>query len=186
MKVRSSSFHFKVHKVTTIAYFIVPIDLALAKAAVAPYSLLPIPANDRTLFNSPFPTGKHPLLVSTGLQEDIRMLVLQIPTPLFSGSLIFPYVDRLGDGQTPFTFSVKSYIGGFDGDSDSAYIPGKGSKPSLGLHNLEYLAYNSVCQPSWALWRVPRSRLQVSCQTILPMKRSAPRQPNTSPKSKMS
>ena len=36
-----------------------------------------------------------------------------------------PYVDRLGDGKTGYVFSVKQYIGGYDGDDVSGYVPGK-------------------------------------------------------------
>ena len=65
------------------------------------------------------------MLVQIDIQNDIRMSALQIPTPLLNGNIIVPYVDRLGDGKTGFTFSVKQYIGGYDGSDVSGYVPGK-------------------------------------------------------------
>ena len=59
------------------------------------------------------------------IENDIRMTALQIPTPLLAGSITVPYVDRLGDGKTGFVFSVKQYIGGYDGDDVSGYVPGR-------------------------------------------------------------
>lgn len=67
----------------------------------------------------------HPVLVEIDMETDIRMSALQIPTPLLSGSIQVPYVDRLGDGETGFLFSVDQYIGGYDGDDVSGYVPGK-------------------------------------------------------------
>ena len=66
-----------------------------------------------------------PVLVTIDIENDIRMSSLQIPMPLLGGSIIVPFVDRLGDGKTGFTFSVKQYIGGYDGDDVSGYVPGK-------------------------------------------------------------
>ena len=65
------------------------------------------------------------MLVQTNIENDIRMSALQIPTPLLGGSISVPNVDRLGDGKTGFVFSVKQYIGGYDGDDVSGYVPGK-------------------------------------------------------------
>ena len=48
-----------------------------------------------------------------------------MPTPLLAGSIMVPYVDRLGDGKTGFVFSVKQYIGGYNGDDVSGYVPGR-------------------------------------------------------------
>ena len=53
------------------------------------------------------------------------MNLLQLAKNLFSGSFVIPYVDRLGDGKTPFRFSVKSYIGGLNDDNVNALVPGK-------------------------------------------------------------
>ena len=65
------------------------------------------------------------MLVTIDLDNDIRMSALQIPTPLLAGSIQVPYVDRLGDGKTGFLFSVKQYIGGYNGNDVSGYVPGK-------------------------------------------------------------
>ena len=67
----------------------------------------------------------HPVLVTIDEESDIRMSALQIPTPLLAGSIVVPYVDRLGDGETGFQFSVKQYIGGYDGDNISGLVPGR-------------------------------------------------------------
>lgn len=67
----------------------------------------------------------HPVLVTIDQESDIRMSALQIPTPLLAGSIVVPYVDRLGDGETGFQFSVKQYIGGYDGDNISGLVPGR-------------------------------------------------------------
>lgn len=65
------------------------------------------------------------MLVAINIQNDIRMSALQIPTPLLAANIQVPYVDRLGDGKAGFQFSVKQYIGGYDGSDVSAYVPGK-------------------------------------------------------------
>ena len=67
----------------------------------------------------------HPVLVTIDQESDIRMSALQIPTPLLAGSIVVPYVDRLGNGETGFQFSVKQYIGGYDGDNISGLVPGR-------------------------------------------------------------
>lgn len=94
---------------------------------------MPLPTSDKTLFLNGFPAGKHPVLVTVAIQNDIRMSALQIPTPLLAGSILVPYVDRLGNGATGFQFSVKQFIGGYDGDDVSGYVPGKYPPP----HHLE-------------------------------------------------
>lgn len=86
---------------------------------------MPLPTSDTTLFPNGFPTGTHPVLVTIDIENDIRMSSLQIPDPLLAGSIIVPYVDRLGDGKTGFQFNIKQYIGGHDGDDVSGYVPGK-------------------------------------------------------------
>ena len=53
------------------------------------------------------------------------MSALHISTPLLAGSIQVPYVDRLGDGKTGFLFSVKQYIGGYEGDDVEGYVPGR-------------------------------------------------------------
>ena len=50
---------------------------------------------------------------------------LQLPKQLLGGSIQVPYVDRLGDGKTPFLFSVKQFVGGYNGVDISASVPGK-------------------------------------------------------------
>lgn len=104
-------------------FFIVPVDTATVQSAVEPYKLVPLPTSDTSLFPNGFPAGTHPVLVTISQENDIRMTALQIPTPLLTGSIVVPYVDRLGDGKTAFQFSVKQYIGGYDGDDVSAYVP---------------------------------------------------------------
>ena len=108
---------------TSIAYFIVPVDTNAVATAVEPYNLLPLPTTDTTLFPHGFPAGKFPVLVNVAYSNDIRMSALELPTPLMEGGITVPYVDRLADGKTPFSFSVRSYIGGVDGDTFTPYIP---------------------------------------------------------------
>ena len=107
------------------AYFIVPVDITTVEEAVKPYSLIPLPTSDKTLFPNGFPAGKHPVLVSITFQNDIRMTALQIPTQLLGGAIEVPYVDRLGDRVTGFLYSVKGYIGGYKGSVLGATVPGK-------------------------------------------------------------
>ena len=112
---------------TIAAYFIVPVSQTTVQAAVAPYKLLPLPTSDATLFPKGFPAGQFPVLVESSLESDIRMSSLQIMSSLLQGSITVPYVDRLGDGKTPFKFSVDQYIGGVNGQDVSGYVPGKPS-----------------------------------------------------------
>lgn len=67
----------------------------------------------------------HPVVVSTGLNNDIRMTLLQIKEALFSGSIYVPYTDRLNDGKTPFNYAVRNYIGGLNGEDVRGLVPGK-------------------------------------------------------------
>ena len=100
-------------------------DIAEVEKAVAPEKLVPLPTSDKTLFPNGFPAGKHPVLVTIDQQNDIRMSALQIQSPLLAASINVPYVDRLGDGKTGFQYSIKGYIGGYDGDELEAGVPGK-------------------------------------------------------------
>lgn len=113
------------NRVHLSAFFIVPVDQATVAAAVKPYTLLPLPTADTSLFPNGFPQGKFPVLVTSTLQSDVRMGDLQLPKQLLGGSLQVPYVDRLGDGKTPFLFSVKQFVGGYNGADISASVPGK-------------------------------------------------------------
>ena len=108
-----------------VAFFIVPVNQTLVAQAVLPYKLLPLPTSDKSLFPWGFPAGKFPVVVQTGLQSDIRMNELQLINNLYEGSIVVPYVDRLGDGKTPFRFAVKSYIGGVNNADVNALVPGK-------------------------------------------------------------
>ena len=110
---------------TPAAYFIVPVDTATVSKAVFPYKLLPLPSTDKSLFPNGFPTGKHPVVVTSGLNSDIRMMKLQLQKPLLGGSITVPYVDRLRDGKTPFCFTVKQYIGGVNNDDVNALVPSR-------------------------------------------------------------
>lgn len=124
------------------------------------------------------------MLVSIYLDNDIRMTALQIPTPLLSASIQVPYVDRLGDGETGFLFSVKQYIGGYDGDDVSGYVPGKYLPP----HPTRGYEADMVreIQPSSAVSAAQLSSSPPSFRTMVHTKRSPLHRPNTSPKSKTS
>ena len=110
------------HSLMTPAYFIVPVDTTLVANAVKPYNLLTPPAS---LFPNGFPAGTHPVLVTDSLESDIRMSTLQLPTSLLEGAIRVPYVDRLGDGKTPFQYSIHDYISGVNGQDISGFVPGR-------------------------------------------------------------
>ena len=105
------------------AFFILPVPKDKVELLVKPYSLIPPNFNDITLFPVGFPPNVHPVLVSSGYANDIRMINLQIAA-LKQGNIYVPYVDRLKDGKTPFNFAVQNYIGGTKKDIE-AYIPGQ-------------------------------------------------------------
>ncbi|KAF7965871.1 hypothetical protein HWV62_41194 [Athelia sp. TMB] len=80
--------------------FIVPVDSNTARRLVpAQYNLLPV---DETLLPN-FPEGKFPLIVIGGLDFNISdtLGLLQFA----QGRIQIPFVDRLGDGKTPFMFA---------------------------------------------------------------------------------
>ena len=105
-------------------WVIIPIDTAAVQKVTQPYLLLPVPANDRTLFPQGFPAGKHPVVVSSGYMNDIRMSALEIDT-LLGASIYVPFTDRLRDGKTPFTYPARNYIGGVNGMDLSGLVPCK-------------------------------------------------------------
>ena len=86
----------------SLAWFILPVTTASVQALV-PYPLLTPPYSDKSLFPHGFPSTAHPVLVSSGYENDIRMLDLQIPS-LKQGSIYIPYTDRLKDGKTAFNY----------------------------------------------------------------------------------
>ena len=106
------------------AWVIIPIPKTAVKSVVTPYSLLPVPTGDASLFPSGFPADAHPVLVSFGYNNDIRMSALQIQS-LMEANIIVPYVDRLGDGKTPFQSAVRNWIGGTNGQDIMGLVPGK-------------------------------------------------------------
>ena len=122
--------------------------------------------------------------MSIFLDNDIRMTALQIPTPLLSASIQVPYVDRLGDGETGFLFSVKQYIGGYDGDDVSGYVPGKHSlyRSKRGFE----ADMARKLQPSSVASAAQLSSSPPSFRTMVHTKRSPPHRLNTLPKSKTS
>ncbi|KAG7008238.1 hypothetical protein G7Y79_00006g018580 [Physcia stellaris] len=91
-------------------WFIIPVTKTAVQSLV-PFPLLPLPTSDKTLFPSGFPAGKHPVLLSSGYVNDIRMINLQIAA-LKQGSISVPFVDRLKDGKTAFNYPLQNYIGG--------------------------------------------------------------------------
>lgn len=93
------------------AWFVLPIDRASVQSVV-PYPLLTPPFSDTTLFPQGFPPNAHPVLVSSGYDNDIRMASLQIPA-LKSASIYVPYTDRLRDGMTAFNY-VSDSIASFE------------------------------------------------------------------------
>ena len=94
-----------------LAWFLLALPKTSVQAVVS-NPLLPVPS-DPALFPAGFPAGKHPVLVSSGFGNDIRMGPLFIQS-LMQGSVQVPYVDRLNDGKTAFLAGVRQYIGGTD------------------------------------------------------------------------
>ena len=86
----------------SLAWFVLPVATSSVQDLV-PYPLLTPPYSDKTLFPQGFPSTAHPVLVSSGYQNDIRMFNLQISS-LKQGSIYIPYTDRLKDGQTAFNY----------------------------------------------------------------------------------
>ncbi|KAM0339567.1 hypothetical protein ACHAPU_010866 [Fusarium lateritium] len=112
-----------------ITYCIVPINKGLVKT-ITGYDPLPV---DASILPS-FPAGKHPLIVQSGYDNDIRMTALNlIPLQidsLMQGSLIIPYVDVTKDGKTPIAAPVNYYIGGTNGQPLQALVPSIASSVS--------------------------------------------------------
>ncbi|KAL9024319.1 MAG: hypothetical protein Q9196_006601 [Gyalolechia fulgens] len=103
------------------AWFILPVPKASVQSIV-PYPLITPPFADKTVFPLGFPANTHPVFLSTGYQNDIRMINLQI-LALLAGSIYVPYTDRLRDGKTPFNYGVQNYIGGVDGKEFEGVVP---------------------------------------------------------------
>ena len=93
-----------------LAWFVLPVNTTSVQSLVS-YPLLTPPYSDTTLFPKGFPANAHPVLVSAGYMNDIRMANLQIPS-LKQGSVYIPYTDRLKNGKTAFNY-VSSSVGFF-------------------------------------------------------------------------
>ncbi|KAL8631424.1 hypothetical protein Q9189_002846 [Teloschistes chrysophthalmus] len=86
------------------------------------YSLITPDFSDKTLFPTGFPAGAHPVVVSSGYNNDIRMFFLGI-TALSSAAIYVPYTDRLKDGKTPFNYPVQNFIAGVNGQTIMGLVP---------------------------------------------------------------
>ena len=86
-----------------------------------PYPLIAC-ATDRSLFPQGLPANTHPVLVSIGIQHDIRMAQLEIDD-LTSSQIRVPCVDRLRDGRTRFQFPIGDLVGGANGMDLMSYVP---------------------------------------------------------------
>ncbi|KAI7219818.1 hypothetical protein KC333_g2710 [Hortaea werneckii] len=103
---------------------ILSVPKSVAQDLVPGYDLLPVPQDD-SLFPNGFPEDQHPILVTNGLQNDIRITVvlpLQIKA-LLSAQYSVPYVDRLGNGKDAFQYQLNNYIGGIDGQNTMSLVP---------------------------------------------------------------
>ncbi|KAF8341466.1 uncharacterized protein EI90DRAFT_3034039, partial [Cantharellus anzutake] len=101
-------FHILVFKYdvrpTFFLLIVIPIEYELARSIVPEaYPLLPV--NTTILPN--FPKGKHPLLVRTGCDFDIKNTAGLWKFGL--AVLLVPFVDRLGDNQTSFMYIAASW-----------------------------------------------------------------------------
>ena len=102
-----------------------PVPKAQAVTLASPYKLLPLP---RSLFPSGFPAGTHPVLVYSGYDNDIRQTVAGVPLAIpavVAGAASVTFVDRLGNGKTPFTLPIRNFIGGVNGQALSGLVPSK-------------------------------------------------------------
>ncbi|KAI4200212.1 MAG: hypothetical protein LQ350_004070 [Teloschistes chrysophthalmus] len=105
-------------------WFILPVPKADAESLVklSGYSLITPDFSDKTLFPTGFPAGAHPVVVSSGYNNDIRMFFLGI-TALSSAAIYVPYTDRLKDGKTPFNYPVQNFIAGVNGQTIMGLVP---------------------------------------------------------------
>ncbi|KAF4436787.1 hypothetical protein F53441_13172 [Fusarium austroafricanum] len=105
-----------------ITYCLVPINKGLVKT-ITGYEPIDI---DTSILPS-FPSGKHPLIVQAGYDNDIRMTALNVVplqiASLMQGSLIIPWVDVTKDGKTPIGAPVNYYIGGTNGKTLQSIVP---------------------------------------------------------------
>ncbi|KAH9809078.1 ProP, Permease of the major facilitator superfamily, partial [Teratosphaeria destructans] len=130
---------------TNSTWFIVPVPATAAQKALddfyglgnAPWamvvvcaditiqvSLAPVPTTDTTLFPSGFPSTDHPVLVSSGFDDDIRQSVLQIDGALLAGSVYVPYVRRAAPATTPSSPPPSTTTStGQNGDAIAALVP---------------------------------------------------------------
>lgn len=94
-------------------WFILPIPKQAAQAAIdasfpgAGLRMLDVP-NDPSLFPQGFPAGFQPVMVNSGLTDDIRMSALQIDEGLMQGNIYVTYVGQRGS-STPLAASTKGY-----------------------------------------------------------------------------
>lgn len=91
------------------------------------YSLLD-PNNYPSILPNGFEEGFHPVLVANALGNDISMqslgVGLEIPY-LIEGLVYITFVDRLGDGKTPFQYPMFQIIGGANGQVLAPLVPGE-------------------------------------------------------------
>ncbi|KAA8617815.1 hypothetical protein PtrSN002B_007489 [Pyrenophora tritici-repentis] len=101
----------------TLSWFVVPVpkeDIMKALRESIPnlvtlqgLNLLPIPEE------LDFPVGMHPVLVSAGMNGDIRQGGFQLATGLMVATSMIPYVG-IGSSNTPFNAPLVSYLAGVD------------------------------------------------------------------------
>ena len=91
---------------------------------VSNVQLASVPTEDTSLFPNGFPANYHPVLVSSGYDDDIRMGALQIDGPLLNGQLGVPYVRRF-DSQpsTILNAELNGYLSGDNGNTVAGLVP---------------------------------------------------------------
>ncbi|MCJ1355447.1 MAG: hypothetical protein MMC33_005439 [Icmadophila ericetorum] len=107
-------------------YFILAVADTILESLI-PYPLIPVP-RDTSIFVTPFPAGYHPVIVSSGYMNDIRMSIFQIAS-LVGAQIAVPYVDRLENGETSFLYPLINYIGGANGEDLMSLVPCKLRSP---------------------------------------------------------
>jgi hypothetical protein len=107
-------------------WFIVPVPQQAVQTALkqafplSKLSLLDVSTND--IFPDGFPADKHPVLVASGLTDDIRISALQIDGGLMVGQIYAAYV-KTSESTTPIAVSLNQYIAGENGPLPNGLVP---------------------------------------------------------------
>lgn len=135
-------------------WFLVPVAKTAVQSALnSAYGngnvlLADVPSSDRSLFPAGFDSSKHPVLVTTGYSDDIRMSAIQIDGALLGSTVYAPYVRRPNSkAGTILSALLAGYLSGPDGQSLPGLVPAtvstlvEGFPERLGLFKPDDSAY---------------------------------------------